>query len=354
MKLMKNLNKYYILIILFVLSDIGKSNAQTPGSSRNDYAYNFKLVEQKQNKDNKSALKVLIAGIEIGKNLQDLNPSKIEAAFTLAMYSARFFDVVPPQMVDSISKNLKLQGKDNSLISLARYFSCDFIAYININRVVNIMRTDITILSGKDFQNKNTGTGYAFINYRDSVNNEFFYDPSLLLSIQRAFALAVKNYNLYAHLANPVYPAPPLVITGIEFKDDPEINPQWSLFTNSVVDSYFILESIFKYASKNNRFTVFDFPTRDSIYAQFNFYAPENYKAPNQMELYALRQFEIEYYITGTFARDTNGAVLTLVLVRFTTSGLTEIKRVSANITEDTRTHLEAMLGKVVTQLLTQ
>jgi hypothetical protein len=99
---------------------------------------------------------------------------------------------------------------------------------------------------------------------------------------------------------------------------------------------------------------VFDFPTRDSIYSQFNFYAPENYKAPNQMELYALRQFEIEYYITGTFARDTNGAVLTLILVKFTSSGLSEVKQVSANITEDSKTHLEAILEKVVSQLLSQ
>ncbi|HOV93041.1 MAG TPA: hypothetical protein PLC04_08200 [Candidatus Kapabacteria bacterium] len=351
---MKTLNIYYILIILLVFANIDCSNAQISENLRNDFAYNFKISEQKQDKNDNSALKVLIAGIEIGKNLADLNPSKVEAAFTLAMYSARFFDVVPPLMADSISRSLKLEGKDNSLLSIARYFSCDFIAYININRVVNIMRTDITILSGKDFQNKNTGTGYAFINYRDSVSNEFFYDPSILLSIQRAFALAVKNYNLYAHLANPVYPAPPLVITGIEFKDDPEIKPQWSLFANSVVNSYYILELIFKNASKNNRFTVFDFPTRDSIYSQFNFYAPENYKAPNQMELYALRQFEIEYYITGTFARDTNGAVLTLILVKFTSSGLSEVKQVSANITEDSKTHLEAILEKVVSQLLSQ
>lgn len=352
---MKIQYKFNILLILLIITSFAISFAQDfPVVNSNSYAFNSKLDEQNRKKNDNSALKVLIAGIEIGKNLQDLNPSKVEAAFALAMYSARFFDLVPPPMVDSISRTLKLEGKDNSLPSLAKYFSAEFIAYINVNRVVNVMRMDITILSGKNFQNRNTGTGYAFINFRDSVENEYFYDPSVLLSLQRAFALAVRNVNLYAHLTNPVFPAPPLVITGIEFRDNPEIQPRWEIFKNSVVDSYFIIESIFKYASQSPRYTIFDFATRDSIYTKFNFYSPENYKAPNQMELYALRQFEIEYYITGTLERDTAGANLTLVLVKFTTSGLSEVKKVDIKIEEDSKTHIDAVIENAVDRLLSK
>jgi hypothetical protein len=120
------------------------------------------------------------------------------------------------------------------------------------------------------------------------------------------------------------------------------------------VDSYFLIESIFKYASESPRYTIFDFATRDSIYTKFNFYSPENYKAPNQMELYALRQFEIEYYITGTFSRDTAGASLTLILVKFTTSGLSEVKQIEARVTEDSKKHIEGVIQKAVSQLLAQ
>ncbi|MEN6511044.1 MAG: hypothetical protein ABFD00_04335 [Chloroherpetonaceae bacterium] len=355
MKIMRWIYKLqFILIITLSVNIIGAYAQADINKPKSDLTFNFNAAQQKQNKRENSALKVLIAGIEIGKNLPDLNPSKVEAAFSLAMYSARFFDLVPPPMADSISYNLKLEGKDNSLPSIAKYFGAEFIAYINLNRITNILRSDVTILSGKDFKNKNTGTGYAFINFQDSVRGEYFYDPAILLSIQRAFAIAVNNVNLYAHLANPIYPAPPLAITGIEFKDNPEIKPKWELFTNSVVNSYFIIESIFQYASKSPRYAVFDIATRDSIYSTFNFYVPENYKAPNQMELYILRQYDIEYFITGTLERDTSGAKLTLILAKFTNSGLNEIRKVEARFTEGTKTHLEAVIEKTVTQLLSQ
>lgn len=311
-------------------------------------------LSQKRNENNRkkddSPLKIYVAGIEIGKELGDLNPSKVEASFAFTMLMAQYFDIIPVKLADSISKSLATEGKPHSIADVANYFKANFIAYINLNRFVNIMRCDVTLLSGKDFSNKNTGTGYAFINYRDSADSRFLYDPSITLALQRAFAVAVKDSNLFAHLQKPVYPAISCVVSGIEFKNE-ENFPPWDIFVNKVVNSFFVCETIFKTASESNKYVVFDLDTRDSIYATFKFYAPENYKAPNQMELYALRKFEVKSFITGSLERDTTGATLNLILINFTNEGLTEVKRTKGSLAIDSKIELEALVTKLTKEL---
>jgi hypothetical protein len=236
-------------------------------------------------------------------------------------------------------------------MALANHFSANYIAYINVNKFKNIIRTDITLLSGKEFANKSTGAGYAFVNYRDSSDANLVYDPSLTLSIQRAFAVAVKDSNMFSKVARPIYPAKTLVISGIEFKNNPDY-PRWDLFTNEVANSYFLIESIFHEASKSKRYVTFDFETRDSIYATFNFYSPENYKAPDQMELYALRQFEVQTFITGSFKRFDGGAELILVHEEFSNEGLSEINRVRGVLQTDSKLDLEKFVEKLTNELL--
>jgi hypothetical protein len=299
----------------------------------------------------KTALKILLAGIEVGKEMKNVTPSKVEAAFAFSMLMGQFFDIIPPKYADSISAQLSKEGKENSILALANHFSADYIAYINVNRFKNILRTDITLLSGKEFKNKSTGTGYAFVNYRDSIDEKLLYDPSITLSIQRSFAIAVKDSLLYAKLANPVFPARSLVISGIEFRNNPEYY-KWNLFTNEVENSYFLLESIFHSASKSKYYIVFDFDSRDAIYSSFKFYSPENYKAPNQMELYALRQFEVQTFITGSFTRFDGGAELILVHQEFSNEGLTVINRVRGVLETDSKVELEKFVEKLTKELL--
>lgn len=296
-------------------------------------------------------IKILIAGIEVGKDINQVSPVKVEAAFAFSMLMAKFFDIVPPKYADSISKQLRKEGKDNSILSLAKYFKTDYIIYINVNRFKNILRSDITLLSGKDYTNKNSGTGFAFVNFRDSSDEKLLYDPSITLSIQRAFAVAIKDSLLYASLPQPVFPAKTLVISGIEFKNNPDL-PSWELFREEVVNSYFLIESIFKEASKNNKYVIFDFETRDSIYATFKFFAPENYKTPNQMELYALREYEVQTFITGVFQRVEQGGELTLILEQFTKEGIVEIKRVKDIIKLDSKVEFESFVSKMTKELL--
>lgn len=291
-------------------------------------------------------LKLFIAGIEIGKNLQDINPSSIEAGFAFSMMLTDYFDIVPPKYIDSIRILWKKEGRTFTLVDLAKHFQTDFIVYINLNRFKNMLRCDITLLFDKDFQKKSNGSGYAYLNYIDTNTKQTVYDPSLLIAIQRAFAVAVKDSNIFAKAKNPVLPVPTLVITGIEFRKKEGI-PTWSLFANSVVNSYFLIEKIFEITSKSSNYQPFDIETRDSIYATFNFYAPENYKAPNQMELYALRQFEVENIITGLFEQQLEGGELTLILAKFTNVGLTEINRVKGLVTKDSILEFE----KVITEL---
>lgn len=311
------------------------------------FAQNSKISQSKQ----KAALKILIAGIEVGKELNDITPSKVEASFAFTMLMGQIFDIVPRKYADSISVQLSNDGKDNSILALAKHFEVDYIAYINVNKFKNIFRSDITLLSGKDFQSKNSGTGYSFINYRDSIDTKLIYDPSITQSIQRAFAIAVKDSFLFAKLANPVIPARTLVISGIEFRNNPEYQ-RWEIFTNEVANSYFLIESIFHDASKSKNYVVFDFDTRDQIYATFKFYAPENYRAPNQMELYALRQFEVQTFITGSFTRFDGGAELILVHQEFSNEGLNIINRVRGVLDKDSKVELETFVGKLTRELL--
>ena len=306
-------------------------------------------LHSKQN-DQLMPLKVLIARIDIGKEMNGYTPSKVQAAFALTMLMGKFFDIVPPKTVDTLIAQFNREGKSSSIYDVANYFKVNFITFIDVNRFQNIIRTDITLLSGKDYSNDNKGTGYSFVNYRDGVDTNLIYDPSLLTSIQRAFAVAIKDSNMFSGLKQPVHPAKTSVISGIQFINEESL-PRWDIFTNEVTDSYFMLESIFESASQSDRYVIFDFATRDSIYANFNFYTPENYKAPNQMELYALRKFEVNTFITGTFKRIPEGAELTLVHKEFTNEGFQEINRVTGILKNDSKVELEKFVKNLTLQL---
>ena len=313
---------------------------------------NFIYSQPQQRKSSSvKPLKLFLAGIEIGKNLEDLNPSSVEAALAFSMMLTNFFDIVPPKYIDSIRTEWKKNEKTFTIVDLAKYFEADFLIYINLNRFKNILRCDITLLFEKDYQKKSNGTGYAFLNYQDTISKKFLYDPSILIALQRAFAVAVKDSNLFAKSKNPIRPLPTLVITGIEFKRKEGL-PTWSLFANSVVNSYFLVEKMFEVISKSNKYQPFDIETRDSIYATFNFFAPENYKAPNQMELYALRQFEVETIITGSFEQTIEGGELTLILAKFTSVGLTEINRVKGIVTKDSMLEFEKVVEELTNKLV--
>lgn len=315
-------------------------------------AINFSYAQQAPRKTSSlKPLKIYIAGIEIGKNLEDLNPSSVEAAFAFSMILTNFFDIIPQKYVDSIRIQWKREGKTFTIAELAKHFQADFLVYINLNRFKNMLRCDITLLFDKDYQKKSNGSGYSFINYQDTVTKKYLYDPSILTALQRAFAVAVKDSNIFAKAKNPIIPIPSVVITGIEFRKKDEI-PNWSLFSNAVVNSYFMIEKIFEIIALSNLYQPFDIETRDSIYATFNFFAPENYKAPNQMELYALRQFEVESIITGVFEHTIEGGELTLILAKFTNVGLTEVNRVKGIVRKDSILELEQVLTELTNRLI--
>ncbi len=288
-------------------------------------------------------LKIFVAGINVGNGLEDLNPSKIEAAFAFAMLMSNYFDIIPQKDIDTISNRWKKEGKQVNIKSLAEYFKTDFLIYLNFNRFKNMLRCDATLLSDKDFQKQSHGEGYSYLNYIDTVKKEFLYDPSILTAILRAFAASVKDSSMYSHLRNPIYPAKTLVISGIEFIKRPS-SPNWKIFDNEVINSFYIIEKLFESASKSQKFQPFDVETRDSIYATFKLYAPENYKAPNQMELYALRKFEVQTFLTGSFEQLGDSAKLTLVINEFNSMGIIEIKRAEGVLRKDSMQELDILL----------
>jgi hypothetical protein len=288
-------------------------------------------------------LKIFVAGINVGNGLEELNPSKIEAAFAFAMLMSNYFDIIPQKDIDTISNRWRQEGKQVNIKNLAEYFKADFLIYLNFNRFKNMLRCDATLLSDKDYKKQSKGEGYSYLNYIDTVKKEYLYDPSILTSIQRAFAASVKDSNLYSHLKNPIFPAKTLVISGIEFIKQPS-SPNWKIFNNEVINSFYIIEKLFESASKSTKYQPFDVETRDSIYATFKLYAPENYKAPNQMELYTLRKYEVQSFLTGSFEQIGDSAKLTLVINEFNSMGIVEIKRAEGVLAKDSMQELDTLL----------
>jgi hypothetical protein len=70
------------------------------------------------------------------------------------------------------------------------------------------------------------------------------------------------------------------------------------------------------------------------------------------MELYALRQFEVQTFITGSFKRFDGGAELILVHEEFSNEGLSEINRVRGVLQTDSKLDLEKFVEKLTNELL--
>jgi hypothetical protein len=70
------------------------------------------------------------------------------------------------------------------------------------------------------------------------------------------------------------------------------------------------------------------------------------------MELYALRQFEVQTFITGSFTRFDGGAELILVHQEFSNEGLTVINRVRGVLETDSKVELEKFVEKLTKELL--
>ncbi|MFC2131127.1 hypothetical protein ACFLSQ_06805 [Bacteroidota bacterium] len=270
---------------------------------------------QKEISDSTEIKSLLIGNLTFGPQTEAISPLKIEAAINLAaMLSGKYY-LIPFQIRDSVANYLSGQGVKPLLNVLADTLRADKILFLNLSRIHNMLRMEISSVDTRTPDNKTTGEGYALIHYMEGENKPLF-DPSLLEAAQRALAVAVNDSNLYADTESDfrIYPVETMVVGGIEYIDNPNYLPKWEIFDNQVISSYDAVESIFKEAKDSPRFVVYDIPTRDTIFALFNMYIVENYRPPSVHEIEALDKFLIKNYISGKITKFKQDAEIELTL----------------------------------------
>lgn len=75
--------------------------------------------------------------------------------------------------------------------------ACSYIAFARIDRLENILRAEVTIVTGDAFKTRNQGKGYALIRFRNEKYDKLVEDPAVLTALQRALCVALLDSNLY-------------------------------------------------------------------------------------------------------------------------------------------------------------
>ncbi|MBI5325813.1 MAG: hypothetical protein HZB41_11180 [Ignavibacteriae bacterium] len=303
--------------------------------------------------ENKSTELFMIADVNLGKEAGDISLSKVESAVALAGGLNKRFHIVPFSVRDSVAQVIVDQKKAPTAAEIAQNLNVDKLLFLNINRVENMLRVDISMVDADDFEEKSEGSGYALIHFINEKDEKVLYDPSLLSAVQRAVAVCLKDSMMYSNLEGKfnVIPAPAVIIGGIEFIDDPDLY-MWDLYSRMAVASYDMIESIFETAKDCREYVIYDIETRDTIYSMFKLFFAENYKAPTKFEMEILSKFQVDYYITGTFRRIKEGSELELGLYKIKDEKLFPVRSVKGILTEDDLYKLRELSQSLTKQLL--
>jgi hypothetical protein len=296
---------------------------------------------------------LLIGNIKYGRETEMVTANKVESAVNLAVGLSEKYLLIPTVLRDSLAKMMSEKGIKPQLNVIADSIGADKIIFILVSRIENMLRVELNLVDAKVTTDRNIGEGFSSIHYMLNDSTQLV-DPALLEAMQRAFASAVQDSNLYANCEGSfkVFPAPTLIIGGLEYKDNPSNFPKWDLFDRPIVSSYDAVESIFEQAKESQHFVVYDIPTRDSIYTIFNLYIIENHKPPSQTEIEALDKFLVRRYISGTFTRQKKNAEIELNLYEIVDGRLKQLKTEKGIIEKDDLTEFRNVLKELTKRLL--
>lgn len=297
--------------------------------------------------------KILIAQIDYGRQIDGIDDSKVEAAMNLAAVMSGKYSLISYKERDSAISALRDDKQKTTAAAIAKFLSADRIYFFRINNLENMLQVQITVPNSKNARKSKTGTGYALINYRDKKTDQKVYDPSLLKAIQRAFAVVEGDSLMFSSAEGPfkVFPAPTLVIGGIDFQNTNKL-PDWKIYEKKTETSFDATEVMFETIKKSPKFVVYDNASRDSIYALFNMHIVENYRPPTSHEMEALSKLEVEYYLTGTMNRIAEGAQIDLYYCSIKNKYLdilkTETSVLKSDDLEEMRKVVREMTGKLL------
>ncbi|MBM2815536.1 MAG: hypothetical protein HW421_2298 [Ignavibacteria bacterium] len=306
----------------------------------------------KQSKGEKRT-RLLIAHTDFRHTDSVVNEGKIEAALNFIAIQTGKYELVPLHVRDSLSVQLKAAGEESTVYEIAKSTGADKNVFITISQLKNMLRVELIINTTEGFDAR-TGVGYCLLNYREIGNDKALYDPSLLKAIQRAFAAAVRDTNLFRQPdgSRTVMPTKTLAVGGLLFQTRPEILPKWELLNDKEVNSFDVVETIFSAAKDCPYYTVYDTETRDGIYSLFNLYIVENFVPPSPEEINALIKLEVDSYLTGSIRRIESGAFAELQLYDISTGKIRQIRSASDTIKTDDILDCRTVLQKLTKKVL--
>lgn len=298
---------------------------------------------------------LMLGNFIAGRNLtkEDISEEKADAALSLASKLTGKYNFIEKIERDSFAQSFYDKGEKPILLDVAKAAKVDEIAFMRVDRFVNMLRVELQLVDVADTANRQVGEGFCQLNYREAETNRTLFDPSLLTATQRALADAKKDPDLYSkQIGNlKVKPAPTLVLTGIDFSLPIGLRP-WNLYDTRVISSFSALTAIFAEAKNASNFVVYDIETRDSIYSLFNLYVVENYNLPTIHEIDALRKFKVDYIITGSYEQLPEAAELSLTLYKINPENVEKIKTVTDILNEDKQEEMNKIFAQLTKKLL--
>lgn len=362
---MQIINIDFFNIIFFTLFFLTSCQTYFENKEDNDSRNKEKL--EKTILQNNNIQNILLANINIDDNLKGnngLNNNKVEAGFQLALDLTNKYKNIDFNLKDSILKNSnKLTIKE-----LSTKVNADYSAFLKIKKLENMLRVDLDLIDSKN--EKFSGYGYSLIQFRLKENEQQVYDTALLKALQRALA-SILDSNLYSKAGGSfeVYPAPIIVIGGIEFEDkdkygESEVNnlkdngsndilSKWKLFNNKEINSFDAVETIFETIYQNSKkFEVYDIASRDSMFAIFGIYGIDNNHLPTKNEILILDKMKVENYIFGSLVKENNLVTLHLVLSKLNNKNLSVIKKLETQLENDDLYDLREQIKKLTNKLL--
>lgn len=300
-----------------------------------------------------SLQKVTVVNINIAPSLE-LKRSEALEAIDYSMRLGGKHALVSADEISAATKKIEnTPMMDPGPINVALETGSEKLLFAGVNRFKNVLRVDIALVDVADTTQRQTGYGYALLNFRQFDTDAPVIMPSLVRAIQRAYAAAVDS-SIYENVENTeyrIFPAAPTVIAGLNYVDDDTLET-WDIFTKKIISSYDAVEVIFEQVAKHKDYFVYDTDTRDSVYALFGYYVVENYNSPTHAEIDALRKFNVEYVITGDLRRIESGAELKLYLIKINENSVEILKEDKTIVLHDNQEEFRLSLSFLTNKLL--
>lgn len=279
-----------------------------------------------------------------------INAAQVETALMIAADNGTAYVTMPSFVRDSL---LRKQGLGQlTLADAAKALGADAIAFVTTLRVGNLVRSELVISAGLNYDISRRGIGYDVLRKRS--DSTMVSDPAVLASLQRALCNVIGDTALYSN-AESVLRVRPTVLTaigGIAFVPKEGL-PVWTLYKEKIVAAYDAVQNVVHTAMRDPRTTMLDVETRDMIYSRAGYYLVENDDPASSIELRILKAYDVERIIQGRIIQKSASVLeLELQLFDVTPERPTMITTARVNITEDSKEALAKAVIAATEQLL--